>query len=325
MSHPTDAPQQARWRQRTLRALPQAVLPLRDLVPAGQAPRFLDVFSDDLAAGLDAVRAARADLVRAELERVYAPHPAAAPSWVRELHRGSEDSWRVLLRAERAAFETVVRPVWPVVQDLHRAEFTRHAVAVAEEGLGAALSGLTAGARLHGNVWELGRDAGGAGGAEGERDGDIVLGGRGVLLMPTFHWTGAPLLADLPGQPLVVTYSAGPGHPLTPDGPEAAEEGALAGVLGRTRADVLLLLAEDHTTTDLARRLGVSNATASAHAAALRGAGLVVTVRAGRAVRHRRTAMGDLLVQGRAGGSSWHADGDAGHSSRSAGITRVSM
>lgn len=57
------------------------------------------------------------------------------------------------------------------------------------------------------------------------------------------------------------------------------------------------MLAEERTTSGLARRLGVSNATATAHAAALRGAGLVSTVRAGRAVLHRRTALGGLLVQ----------------------------
>ncbi|MGW7003066.1 ArsR/SmtB family transcription factor [Streptomyces sp. NPDC054933] len=74
---------------------------------------------------------------------------------------------------------------------------------------------------------------------------------------------------------------------------------ALAGVLGRTRVEILLLLAEEHTTSELARRLNVSNATASAHTAALRGAGLITTVRAGRAVLHQRTALGSLLVQRR--------------------------
>lgn len=68
-------------------------------------------------------------------------------------------------------------------------------------------------------------------------------------------------------------------------------------MLGRTRLGILLLLAEEHTTSGLARRLGVSNATASAHTAALRGAGLITTVRAGRAVLHRRTALGGLLVR----------------------------
>ncbi|GGN47187.1 hypothetical protein GCM10012285_32680 [Streptomyces kronopolitis] len=52
-----------------------------------------------------------------------------------------------------------------------------------------------------------------------------------------------------------------------------------------------------HTTGRLARRLAVSDATASAHAAALRGAGLITTIRAGRSVLHRRTELGSLLVR----------------------------
>ncbi|EMF02493.1 hypothetical protein J7W19_28910 [Streptomyces mobaraensis NBRC 13819 = DSM 40847] len=114
--------------------------------------------------------------------------------------------------------------------------------------------------------------------------------------LPTFHWTGHPLVADLPDGPLGLTYPAGPGLPLDPAAAEGPAE-PLTAVLGRTRHDALLPLADEHTTTGLARRLGVGNATASAHAAALRGAGLVASARRGRAVLHRRTALGDLLVR----------------------------
>lgn len=69
------------------------------------------------------------------------------------------------------------------------------------------------------------------------------------------------------------------------------------GGLRRGPFGVLFPLAEEHTTSGLARRLAVSDATASAHAAALRGAGLITTVRAGRSVRHRRTDLGSLLVR----------------------------
>ncbi|MFE3548114.1 helix-turn-helix domain-containing protein [Streptomyces kronopolitis] len=172
------------------------------------------------------------------------------------------------------------------MQDLHRAEFTRHALTVAEHGVGAALTALVPGRQLRPDVWELPAPV-----AQ-----DFVLSGRGVLLMPTFHWTGHPLLSDLPGRPLTVTFPAGPGLPL-PAGGAADADQALAAVLGRTRAEMLALLAEEHTTGGLARRLAVSDATASAHAAALRGAGLVTTVRAGRSVLHRRTELGSLLVR----------------------------
>ncbi|MGK5630252.1 ArsR/SmtB family transcription factor [Streptomyces sp. URMC 123] len=284
-----------RWRRRVLRSLPGAAAPLAELAPGAVAPAFIDVFDDSLQEGLDTVRAAPPELVRSEVERVYARHPAPAPLWVRELHRGDAEAWRTLRRAQLAAFETVLRPVWPLVQDLHRAEFTRHALAVAEGGIGAALAGLVPGARLSGGVWEI----------ESPVDRDIEPGGEGVVLVPTFHWTGRLLVARPPGLPLHVTYAAGPGLPLSPtasadatDPTDPAE--ALAAVLGRTRLDILLLLAEEHTTGGLARRLGVSNATVSAHTAALRGAGLISTVRAGRSVLHHRTPLGTLLVHHRA-------------------------
>ncbi|WP_127356110.1 ArsR/SmtB family transcription factor [Actinacidiphila soli] len=279
-----------RWRRRLLHSLPVTVLPLRDLVPAEEAPSFIDVISDSLKEGLDTVRASRPDWVRSEIERVYAKHTSPAPLWLRDLHRGDAHAWQVLLRAQHAAFETVLRPVWPLVQDLHQREFTRHALAVAEHGIGAALAALVPGTRLHEDVWEL----------EMPREGDIKLRGRGVVLLPTFHWTGHPLISDLPDRPVILTYPAGPGLPLPPAGAGGTDD-ALAAVLGLTRLAILLLLAEEHTTSDLARRLGVSNATASAHATALRGAGLITTVRAGRAVLHQRTALGSLLVQRRSG------------------------
>ncbi|MFF4403020.1 ArsR/SmtB family transcription factor [Streptomyces sp. NPDC001404] len=277
-----------RWRRRLLRSLPDSALPLADLVPGAQAPCFLDVFDDSLEEGLHTVRTTDPDLVRSELERVRTGHAVPAPAWVRDLHRGDAGAWQPLLRAQQTAFETVVRPVWCLVQDLHRAEFARHALTVAEHGIGTGLATLVPGSRLCGNVWEF----------EGPVRQDIRLDGRGLLLLPTFHWTGRPLVADPPGRPAAVTYAAGPGLPLAPDGTGGTDE-ALAGVLGRTRFAMLLLLAEEHTTSGLARRLGVSNATCSAHAAALRGAGLITTVRAGRAVLHRRTAVGSLLLQRR--------------------------
>lgn len=229
------------------------------------------------------MEAAPAELVRTELERVYAGRPS--PRWIRELHAGEAGARHVLRRAQRAAFETVVAPVWPQVQDLHRAEFTRHAVTVAEHGVGAALPALVPGTRLRDGVWEWA--------APDTRE--IWPAGRGLVLLPTFHWTGRPLVQDLPDRPVVVTYAAGPGLPLTPDAAPGTDE-SLATVLGRTRLELLRALTDAHTTTALARRLGVSNATASAHASALRGAGLITTERAGRAVEHRRTALGALLV-----------------------------
>jgi DNA-binding transcriptional ArsR family regulator len=273
------------WRRRLFRSLPAAVRPLQNLVPAGQAPGFLDVFSDSLQDGLDSARSWRPELVRAELERVYANAPSSTPvpAWVSDLHRGDADAWQILSRAQKSAFDAVLKPVWPAVRDLHHAEFTRHAVTVAEHGIGSALTDLVPGSRLHGDIWEL----------DAPHKRDIRPDGRDLLLLPTFHWTGHPLVSDLPDHPVAVTYPAG--HGLSLPLP-LAHENPLADVLGRTRLALLLLLDHEHTTSALARQLGVSNATASAHTAALRAAGLITTSRAGRAVLHRRTPLGTLLA-----------------------------
>ncbi|KNB51408.1 ArsR family transcriptional regulator [Streptomyces caatingaensis] len=276
-----------RWRRRLLRSLPAAAAPLADLVPAGAAPRFLDVYEDGLGEALDAVRAAPRRLVGAELERVYAASPGAPPPWVRGLRRGDAEAWDVLGRAQRAAFETVLGPVWDVVRDLHAAEFARYAVAVAEGGVAPALTSLLPAARLTASTLELPGPA---------PDEEVSLDGRGLILLPTFHWTGRPLLCRPPdGAPPALTYPAGPGLPPSPSG----TPDGLAALLGRTRLDALLLLSDEHSTSGLARRLGVSNATASAHAAALRAAGLITTARTGRSVTHHRTPLGTLLVSHR--------------------------
>ncbi|MER6479186.1 helix-turn-helix domain-containing protein [Streptomyces filamentosus] len=273
-----------RWRARTSRALPAAAEALADLVPGGAPPSFLDVLGETREEGFAAIRAAAPELVRSELERVYAGR-GPAPAWIRDLHAGGADGWRTLAGAQRAAYGAVLAPVWGRVQDLHRAEFARHAVVLAEGGPEAALTALGPGSRLRDGVWEW------PGGT-----GDVRLGGRGLVLLPTFHWRGAPLVQDVPGRPVVLAYPAGPGLPPAPEGPGGPEE-ALAGVLGGTRAALLRALAGPSTTSELAGALGVSAATVSAHTAALRAAGLLATVRAGRAVHHTRTPVAELLLR----------------------------
>ncbi|GAA3395142.1 helix-turn-helix domain-containing protein [Streptomyces roseoviridis] len=272
-----------RWRGRVLRTLPGAAGPLADLVPAGRPPSFLDVLGDTLPDAFERIRSTAPALVRSELERAYGTVPA--PRWIRGLYAAEEASWQTVQRAQRAAYESVLAPVWARVQDLHREEFARYALAVAEHGVAAALTALAPGTRLHEGVWEW----------PGPSSREVRLVGRGLVLLPTFHHPAGPLLQDLPGRPVVLTYPAGPGLPPAPDASATAED-PLPPVLGRTRTDLLRLLATPHTTTGLARALDVSNATASAHAAALRAAGLVTTTRTGRSVTHVRTALGALMT-----------------------------
>ena len=71
---------------------------------------------------------------------------------------------------------------------------------------------------------------------------------------------------------------------------------SLAILIGSTRAAVLRALAEPCGTADLAATTGISAASASEHAKALRDADLVQTRREGRSVRHSLTPLGRTML-----------------------------
>lgn len=277
-----------RWRARTARALPAAALLLRDLVPGRYAPAFLDSSEPGLDESFEAMRAADPQWVAAEFKLAYEAAGTTPAPWIRDLHRGGRDAWQPVMHAGRATFNALLAPVWPRVQDLHRAEFARHAATVAQHGVGRALTDAIPGSRLAGGSWELPTP-----GAATTRE--IHSAGRGILLIPTFHWIGRPLICDLPDRPVTVAFAAGPGLPLSAAGARSPQD-ALADVLGATRLRILMLSGDGRNTSALARRLGLSAATVSVHTAALRAAGLIVSVRDGKSVIHERTALGSLLL-----------------------------
>jgi len=130
---------------------------------------------------------------------------------------------------------------------------------------------------------------------------DIRLDGGGLLLVPCVSWTGPPLFAIQPcgSRPHALVYAArpaaaalpprhGPGSPIT--------RARLARLLGKNRAEALQALSEPCGTGELARRLGISAASASEHARALRDARLITTRRDGRSVWHALTRLGAQLL-----------------------------
>ena len=62
------------------------------------------------------------------------------------------------------------------------------------------------------------------------------------------------------------------------------------------RADILKLTFTERSTGELARELGISAATVSGHTKTLRGVGLIVSTRAGKAVYHCLTPLGNRLL-----------------------------
>ncbi|HZE34365.1 MAG TPA: helix-turn-helix domain-containing protein [Actinoallomurus sp.] len=268
----------ARWARRT--RLPREALPLLELIPPNAAgPLFLDPVSDGLEDGLDTVLSTPPGYARAELMRAARP-----TAWTRGLAGRDRTAWRTLEDALRGAHDVVI------ARDRHRihasfeADLAWRRMLLAEQGVGAALAGVYPGSRWSGTTLEV----------DVPEDSEHAPAGRGVTLLPSAFWTGRPMIGTHTDGSMLLLYPA-----LTPLPLVDTEPGdALAALLGRTRAAILELLVEPRTTGALAAELGISAASASAHAKTLRGAGLIVTRRAGKAVSHVVTPLGVRLLRG---------------------------
>ncbi len=123
----------------------------------------------------------------------------------------------------------------------------------------------------------------------------VDLGEPGLLFVPSvFVWPAVLLITAPPWQPTLIYPARGVGTLWEPARRQPPE--ALAGLLGRTRAAVLLALDRPTSTTDLAGTLGLTAGGASQHLAVLRDARLVRGHRVGRIVLYLRTAAGDDLL-----------------------------
>ncbi|MFW6695540.1 ArsR/SmtB family transcription factor [Streptomyces sp. MAR4 CNX-425] len=127
----------------------------------------------------------------------------------------------------------------------------------------------------------------------------FALDGRPLTLIPSFFCTRRPVALADPALPPVLV------HPLTPapgwlPGASCGESrgDSLVRLIGVTRARVLELLDRPMSTGRIADALYVAPASASRHAAVLREAGLVRSERRGQCVLHRRTDLGEALLNG---------------------------
>jgi hypothetical protein len=125
-------------------------------------------------------------------------------------------------------------------------------------------------------------------------DTSTVLGGRGLLLVPSvFIGQGLAVYGEAPWQPAIVYPCRGAG--LVFEEADAPTD-PLAPLLGRTRAGLLLALATPSSTTQLAALTGASLGATGDHQKVLLDAGLVARARIARSVVYRRTPLGDALA-----------------------------
>ncbi|WP_433263913.1 DUF5937 family protein [Actinosynnema sp. CS-041913] len=189
----------------------------------------------------------------------------------------------------RACHEVLVAPHWRRIVAVLEADISARAAVLADRGVEAVF------ADLHPEVtW-----AGGELVLYADRRADqphcVDLAEDGLVLSPSvFCWPRAWAAVDPVGRGVVRYPARGIGTLW--EEREAAAPDELAALIGRTRAALLALLVSPMSTTELARRLGVTAGAVSQHIGVLRAARLVTTRRDGRAVLHMRTARADALL-----------------------------
>ena len=127
-------------------------------------------------------------------------------------------------------------------------------------------------------------------------DQELNLDGRGLLLVPSYFCVNHPITMFDENIAPVLVYPVERRRDLLPV-PEGDRSKGLAALLGSTRAAVLAAACDPRTTTDLARRVGISPGSASEQAGVLREAGLLVSHRDGNRMIHHVTPLGLAMLR----------------------------
>lgn len=308
------------WRTRECPRGRSALRMLRPVMPPrGYFPDFLTPAASlgGLEHGIDAVLSTPRPRLRAELTRLV--ERASPPAWMRPLAEGEPDSLRRLGRALRAYHASVLRPAWSWISERTEQDRLWRAQTQSVAGTDAMLH--TFGPLLRWRPPVLTVDY--------PIDRDLHLDGRGLVLVPSYFCRQLPVALADGSLPPILVYPARPparhrvgtagggavggvagaggavggtaggaAGGAEAGGTEAVEAESLAHLLGHTRAAVLQSLGGLCTTSELARRAGVSASSASEHAAVLRRAGLITSTRLRNRVHHSLTPLGTALLAG---------------------------
>lgn len=241
----------------------------------------------DVAGGIDAVRRTPATQFSGQLAELAGPLPPCA----RSLAVGDKNAVAHLCRALRTYYDAAIAPVRPLI-DLRLAE-VRHQYAhvVTTGGSEALLRSLGPGYDWQPPVLLT----------RYPFDRDLHLGGRGLLLIPSFYCVRHPVtLFDRELSPVLVLPVRHDPRWLSGSGRCPAGGETLGDLLGDTRARILDLAGNGALATGaIAGKLRISAQTISYHTKILRDAGLITSNRDGASVVHHLTAMGAALLNGR--------------------------
>lgn len=239
-----------------------------------------------LDAAMDELRGTPRPRLRRELDRMAGTR--RLPRWAHGLGAGDRTVLEEVATAFRLVHRTIVAPDWAETARTTEADRALRTRTLRDRGVHGLLDSFRPLMVWRPPVLHV----------RYPEDRDLHLDGRGVRLIPShFCWNTPIGLAD-PTLPQVLAYPVA--HPATwaPEVTRDRRAEALAALIGRTRARVLACLDTTATTGEIARRLGVSAASASEHVAALREVELAHSRRVGTHVVHTLTPLGAALLSG---------------------------
>ncbi|MCE6994672.1 DUF5937 family protein [Saccharothrix sp. S26] len=261
------------WAEKRLLDLGSDHSPLHHLVTRPVVPEFLiptpGVRSERVEVEIDAIAKATPERIAAA---VADPRLLADPTTVTAM----QDRLR-------AVHDAIIAPVWPRLEGVLQDDVERRGRRLVEAGGPTVLAELHPDVSFHSPRLTV-------------ADRTVEIGERDLVLVPSaFTWPHA-YLRDSPVR-LALCYPAH-GFGSLWERSDAPTHGALARLVGRTRARLLCELERPSTVTELATRLGVTVGAVSQHLGVLRAAGLAVSHREGRELVSLRTGLGLALVRG---------------------------
>jgi DNA-binding transcriptional ArsR family regulator len=253
------------------------IVPLRGYFPDFLTPGLVV----DLDEGIDQVLGT--DPVRIGREIRMLGSAAGAAPWLTDLAAGRPAALAELGSALRSYFHAAVAPYWTEISSTVASDRALRGAKVMDHGAGRLLEDLSPVASWEPPVLCI---------RGYPRSGEIRLGGRGLTLVPSYFCWRSPIMLANPELPPTLLYPARRHR----DEPQPSRGRKLAPLIGSTRSAVLRATAHGATTCEIARRVGISPATASHHTTVLREAGLIDSQRHGNLVLHRLSHLGAALI-----------------------------
>ncbi|MFI7272922.1 winged helix-turn-helix domain-containing protein [Streptomyces sp. NPDC049879] len=282
------------WRRAALADLGPGARMVFDLIPpAGCAPAFLtSAGTDSPRETLERVRATPRSEIDTDLARLA--RQRRLPSWTEDLVASAELRRRLYESLDHV-YAVLLSRRWTRIADAAAADRGVRTQQALTGGMAHLLASLDP-RRIRWDPPVL------AVSLLSGFEGDLHLGGRGLLLVPSAFGAIGPGVDDHARPQPILRYPMSVGGPRVNE-PPAGARSPLASLLGPTRAAVLHTIAGHPgcSTKELAALTGIASSTASEHATSLRTAGLIRTVRSRNSVLHSTTPLGVAVLNAPSG------------------------